>query len=296
MNQSFSSSAFQFRWLNGQCFEIKLNNGKTIITDPWFSGTDSLSRVCPKRFSIDDIDACDYILLNHTHGDHTANIPELVEKFHPILISHSATIMELARNYHIPVTSLYPIDYEGTYLLDGFTLDTYHGTHYPSKLARQEFSEVFGKLPGSVELNAMGSAFNVNYVITTDQGMRVLFMGANDDGMIEKLRGNKKPNLVLHNHTLPSSVKDKTAAKDFAEWFARFDGQLMIPMHYEAWITDDPEFAEQVMIDMDKILEEKGKSGRVAPLVRTQWYSLDLCINEIETGVTNHSKRGDTIC
>lgn len=101
---------------------------------------------------------------------------------------------------------------------------------------------------------------------------------------------------MLHNHTLPSSVKDKTAAKDFAEWFARFDGQLMIPMHYEAWITDDPEFAEQVMIDMDKILEEKGKSGRVAPLVRTQWYSLDLCINKIETGVTNHSKRGDTIC
>lgn len=280
MDQSFSSSAFQFRWLNGQCFEIRLNNGKTIITDPWFSGCGPLSRMCPEGFSIDDIDACDYILLNHTHGDHIANISELLEKFHPVLIAHSATIMELAHYYHIPLTSLYPVDYEGSYVFDGFTLDTYHGTHYPSNLPYQECAEVLGKLPGSVELNAMGSVFNVNYVITTDQGMRVLFMGANDDGMIEKLRGNKKPNLVLHNHTLPSRVKDETVAKDFAEWFAAFDGQLMIPMHYEAWIADDPEFAEQVMIDMNKILEEKGKAGRVAPLVRTKWYSLDLCINQ----------------
>lgn len=283
MNQSFLSSAFKFRWLNGQCFEIKLNNGKTLITDPWFSGTDRLGRVCPTGFSIDDIDACDYILLNHTHGDHTANISELVEKFHPTLISHSSTIMELAHNFNIPVTSLYPVDFEGTYLFDGFTLDTYHGTHYPSKVDYQGFSDKFGQLPGSVELNAMGSAFNVNYVITTDQGMKVLFMGANDDGMTEKLRGNKKPNLVLHNHTLPSAIKDETVAKDFAEWFAKFDGQLMVPMHYEAWITDDPEFAEQVMTDMDKILEEKGKVGRIAPMKRTEWYSLDLCVNKLST-------------
>ena len=281
MKNFYQSSAFRFRWLNGQSFEFRLNNGKTIITDPWFNGNELLGRVCPPGFSIDDIDACDYVILNHTHGDHIANLDQLIEKFHPIVISHSATIMELAHFYHIPLTSLYPIDYEGTYVLDGFTLDTYHGSHYPQPLDYEKMSEVFKGLPGSTELNGMGGPFNVNYVITTDQGMRVLFMGANDDGMIEKLRGNKKPDLVLHNHTLPNKVRDESAARDFAGWFGKFDGLLLVPMHHENWITDAPEFNEQIWKDTNTLMEQMDKPGRFAPLERTKWYSLDLCINPL---------------
>ena len=51
-------------------------------------------------------------------------------------------------------------------------------------------------------------------------------------------------------------------------------------MHYEQWLKNDPEFARQVYEDMNRIMEEKGMTGRVVPLERCRWYSLNLSITE----------------
>lgn len=45
-----SSSALKFRWINAQCIEIKLNNGKTLLIDPWFTNLEekgAAGRVVP---------------------------------------------------------------------------------------------------------------------------------------------------------------------------------------------------------------------------------------------------------
>ena len=53
MSTLASSKAFKFRWINGQCFEFKLNNGKTLLTDPWFSGGGNMASKCPPGFSVE---------------------------------------------------------------------------------------------------------------------------------------------------------------------------------------------------------------------------------------------------
>ena len=277
-----SSKAFKFRWINGQCFEFKLNNGKTLLTDPWFSGGGNMASKCPPGFSVEDIEAADYLFLNHTHGDHIANLQEVYDRFHPIVICHSAVAMELSRFFSIPLTSIYPVDYEGTYYFDGFIMETHHATHHGQPGDYAQVIERFSGMPdfgGNPELNAMGSVFNMNFIMTTEQGMRVAFIGGNDDGMLKRMTGKDKPNVVIRNK-MASSKHKEGAAEKFADWFSQSDMQLLIPMHYETWLTDDPEFSEQVHEDMNRIMMEKGLVGRVAPMERGKWYTLELSINE----------------
>lgn len=89
-----------------------------------------------------------------------------------------------------------------------------------------------------------------------------------------------RPNLIIRNKMASSKVKTNVA-EDFAEWFAGANVPLLVPMHYETWLTEDPEFAQKMIEDMNRIMEEKGKLGRVAPMVRGKWYMLDLGITEV---------------
>ena len=276
------SSALKFRWINGQCFEFKLNNGKTLLTDPWFSGGGNLASKCPKGFTVDDIEGADYIFLNHTHGDHTANLGEVYKKFGSTIICHSAVALELARSFDMKLTSIYPVDYEGTYYFDGFILETHHATHHAQGKTLEDTMQWLScrdDYAGTPTLNAMGSIFNMNFILTTDQGMRIGFIGGNEDDMIKRMVGKDKPNRVIRNK-MASSKHKEGAAEKFADWFAQSDIQLLVPMHYETWLTDDPEFSEKVHSDMNRIMNEKGLIGKVAPMERGRWYTLDLSIVE----------------
>ena len=276
------SKAFRFRWINGQCFEFQFNNGKKLLTDPWYQSDAPgiLSEVCIPNFSTEDLDGVDYVFLNHTHGDHICNLEDVVEKYHPTVITHSSTAMHIAKTHSIPLTSIYPVDYEGTYYFDGFILETHHATHHAAPSTLQERTGRGGN-PVDEELKAMGGIFNTNFVLTTQQGMRVAFIGGNDDGMIQRLQGVNKPNVIIRNKMASSKVKTGVA-ENFANWFAGVDTQVLIPMHYETWLTKDPGFAEAMITDMNRIMEEKGKIGRVAPMERGKWYTLNLGIRELE--------------
>lgn len=283
MNTLAVSRALRFRWINGQCFEFRFPNGKTLITDPWYHCEGPIGRTCPAGFTTDQLEGGDYIFLNHGHGDHTANIQEVYDRFHSTLITHSAVCMEAARTFNIPLTSIYPVDFEGTYYFDGFMLETHHGTHHGQPLNYQEACQFMSpdKFPGSSELNAMGGVFNMNFILTTDQGFRLAFLGGNDDGMLKRMQGKDKPNIVLRNKLASSKEKDGAAEK-FAQWFAQTDVQLLVPMHHESWLTDDPEFAENMFKYMNHSMEVLGKAGRVAHMVRGKWYEINLAIAEIE--------------
>lgn len=282
MNHLTTSSAFKFRWLNGQSFEFQFPNGKTLITDPWYQGGGKLKNRCLPGFTTDCLEGGDYIFLNHSHGDHTANVQDVYDRFHSTVITHSATAVETARCFNIPLTSIYPVDYEGTYYFDGFILETHHATHHKQPSNYHETIERFtgSDFPGSPELNAMGSLFNMNFVLTTEQGMRIAFIGGNDDGMLKRLQGTHKPNVIIRNKMASSRVKDNVA-EDFAAWFSKADTQLLIPMHYETWLTEDPEFARKMIDDMNRIMEEQGRIGRVAPMTRGTWYTLNLTVTEV---------------
>ena len=283
MSTLAKSSAFRFRWINGQCFEFRFPNGKSLLTDPWYSGGGRMASKCPPGFTVNDLEGADYLFINHGHGDHTANIQEVVDRFHSTLITHSANCMAVAKGYNIPLTSIYPVDFEGTYYFDGFILETHHGVHHRMRFNYEEARGMVKAFddPGSEELNILGGMFNMNFILTTEQGFRIAFLGGDDDGMLERMRGVNKPNVVIRNKLASSRVKEGQAEK-FADWFAGADVPLLIPMHYETWLTDEPEFAGEMFSYMNKAMEEKGKIGRVAPMVRGKWYTLDISVVEAE--------------
>lgn len=77
-----------------------------------------------------------------------------------------------------------------------------------------------------------------------------------------------------------SSKHMENVSKDWVEFFAEANVQLLIPMHYETWVTNNPEFVDSVYKEMNDLMEERGLIGRVAPMERGKWYSLNLCISE----------------
>lgn len=281
MNILASSSAFRFRWINGQCFEFRLPNGKYLITDPCYKCEGQMGRACPKDFTTEDLEGCDYLFINHCHGDHTANIQDVYDRFHPTVITHSAACMEVARTFHIPLTSIYPVDFEGTYYFDGFMLETHHGVHHPLPFDYEETKKAFADCPSSPELNVLGGMFNMNFILTTDQGFRLAFIGGNDDGMLKRLQQKEKPNLVIRNKMASSKHKD-TAAQQFAEWFSKIDVSMLVPMHHENWLVDDPEFTKNLFAYMNQYMEENHKIGRVASMDRCKWYSVNVSVVEVE--------------
>ena len=52
------------RYINSQCYEFILPNGKHLITDPYIS---PINLVGFRKFPVEEIEQCDYILMTHTH-------------------------------------------------------------------------------------------------------------------------------------------------------------------------------------------------------------------------------------
>lgn len=287
MKTHASSRALRFRWINAQCFEFQFPNGTTLLTDPFFDckPEDPKSPInnflLPEPFTAEDIEGADYVFLNHLHSDHSYNLSDVFEKFHSTVITHSATAMETAKAFDIPLTSIYPVDFGDVYYFDGFSIETFHGTHHHQKSRLSGWNSTglvkdFGEQYATV--NAMGSIFNMNFLLTTDEGMRIMFVGGNNDGMLERIR-RIRPNIVIRNK-MHSSKELNNVAEDWADFMIQSGCQLMIPMHYETWLNTKPGFVDQVFADMNGIMEARNLPGRVAPLERTKWYTLNLCISE----------------
>ena len=280
-NRPALSHGLQIRWINGQCFEFKFSNGKTLLTDPWYSLNNHpehpLAKVCPQGFSLENLEGADYIFLNHTHVDHIYNLQEVQNRFNSTVITHSATAMDLAEAFDIPLTSVYPVDYNSSYYFDGFKLNTYHGTHHAQGYTLEKYYNRKVADARRNRLSAMGSLFNTNFELTTDEGLRIAFIGGDDDGMPERFKVNGRPNIVIRNKMRRSEHMDNVA-EEWANFFKEANVQLLIPMHHEKWISSQPEFAENVFKEMDEIMIENGLIGRVAPLIRGKWYTIDLSI------------------
>ncbi len=257
------SNGLKLRWINGQCFEFKFSNGKNLLTDPWYSWDDPnhpLAKICPPGFDTGKLEGADYVFLNHTHGDHIFNLQEVYDRFHSTVITHSAVAFELVKAFDIPLTSIYPVDYEGTYYFEGFSLCVHHETHHEQGDTLSESLERKRMDSRKNQLSSMGGLFNMNFELTTEEGLRIAFLGGNDDGMLERFKRNGRPNIVIRNK-MHSSKHMENVSKDWAEFFAEANVQLLIPMHYETWVTNNPEFIDNVFWRNERYHGEK-RPGR----------------------------------
>ena len=277
------TESLAFRWINCQCFEIRLPNGKTIITDPCYdypeNPRDQIADVFRLRgFTTEDITACDYIILNHTHADHMSNLEELVNRFHPVVICHTGVANEIAQVCdRMMLTDLYPVDYGDTYYLDGFRLQTFHGTHKRQRFSWTESMQAPDAISQSEKLkklHTMGSYFNMNFVITLENGFTMAFVGGNDDGMAEHLR-RIRPNIAFRNK-ITNDMDVENVARDWFGFMQESFSQYVIPMHFEVWENRNPGFSEKTFERANALAETANLPCRMLSPKRTVWYSLCL--------------------
>lgn len=278
----FASTSLKIRWINAQCFEFKFPNGVTLLTDPFFDMPffEKNKGHSVMNFTVDDIEGADYIFINHTHGDHIANLKQVYDRFNSTIICHSSVALEVAKSFEIPLTSIYPVNFDGHYIFPGFTLDTFHGTHHRinadyDKMKRNKFIETGSRVAN--DLNILGSIFNLNFLLTLASGLRIAFVGGNDDGMNERLK-QLKPNILIRNKMGSSRDFDKVADK-LADNFIDSEAQLLIPMHVETWVNEKPEFLNNVISDINKILDSRHVPSKVKLLKRKKWYHLGIFID-----------------
>ncbi|MCR5370525.1 MAG: MBL fold metallo-hydrolase [Clostridium sp.] len=272
----------KIRWLNAQCFEMKLPNGKYVLTDPCVSkpleGIPYGAQFEIPGFTVDDIEGADYIIVNHTHGDHILDLGTVAKKFNSLVICHTSVAMEVCRFFDLHPTNVYPVDYEGTYYFDDFTLQTFHGMHQPSKKPisqrRDTVKDTWGR-EGYHELGCYGSMFNMNWVMTTNENLKVgFFAGDYFKDTMEKWR-SIRPNILLR-HRRKMGPK---APQLFIRALEETGAQLLLPMHHEDWLYEDPEYAGKVMEEVNRAMEEKGLASRMFNPERAKWYDINLGID-----------------
>ncbi len=274
-------NGMKIRWLNTQCFEMRLPNGKTILTDPTIR--DPLpdipygAQFKIPGFSIDDIEGADYIIVNHTHGDHIIDLGVVAKKFHSLVICHSSVAMQVCKFFDLEPTRVFPMEYDAKYFFEDFTLETFHGMHRPARKPISQREDTVLKtygVEGYHELGCYGSVFNVNFVITTNENLKIGFSaGDYFKDTVEKWR-SVRPNIVIR-HRLN---KGPEAPALFADVLEQTGAQLLLPMHHEDWVYSDPGYIEQVTEQVNAIMQEKGLNSRMFSPERTRWYDINLGI------------------
>ena len=279
------AESVSFRWINCQCFEIKLPNGKTIVTDPCYDYKKNpdapladLFRL--EGFKTEDLEGCDYVILNHTHGDHIANLGQVIERFSPKVICHSGVAGEIAQVYQdMELTSIYPVDYDGAYYFDGFKMETFHGEHKPQRFTwRRTMAEgdIISQDSRLTRLHALGGLFNMNYLLTLDNGFRIAFVGGASDGMEERLR-TLRPNIALRTK-ISNDMDVEHVAEDWLEFMEQSCAQFVVPMHFEVWENQNPGFSEKTFKLANEMAVKGGLACRILSPKRTKWYRVNMNI------------------
>ena len=290
MSGDISSNILNFRWINGQCFEITLPNGVHILTDPFLPSVTNPAGLCENMqkscgiqipFTVDDIEGADYIILNHTHGDHILQLEEIAAKFHSKVIVQSAMAMQLAEKTKLTLTDIYPVDLNSTYYFQGFELITFHGTHHPAKGSIDvERKRMLKDFPADMqEISAWGCLFNMNFILKTDENISIAFAGGDIDGDYE-IFDRYHPQVILRNK-LHSSATEYDVAAEWSEYLERSHALLMVPMHHEKWLNLNPGYMEGLVRQMNDRLTAHGSVARVLNPERTKWYSLSLGIAKL---------------
>lgn len=115
--------AFTIRWLGTACFEILLENGKTIIIDPYLD--DSVSAPIGSK----QVDGCDFIFLTHGHFDHVLDVGKLVDRFNARIYCSREVSQILMDVQHICPEAFRPITAGDNLKEEGFGVEVVRGVH-----------------------------------------------------------------------------------------------------------------------------------------------------------------------
>lgn len=292
LTANLSVNTLKARYFAYNCLELKLLDGKTLVVDPCIEKGGYFD--C--GYDVDDLEGCDYVFLNHAHGDHAASLGRLYDRFHPLIMAHACTTFGLARLYDIPYIRFIPFTAGDEYDFDDFKLKVIHGRHNniipgnfmvrpsgrrdglcspPRKRSVEHSSEL------DKDLGDLGSMFGNNFLMTLKNNLRVGFFAGNP-GMIDPQDRNiwktLRPDIMFAHRA-------KFGSKDWAEKMAGIlavtGARILVPIHIEdaySGAYDPAEYSAGV----NKVCVERNIPGRMIIMERGQWYEFSTGVSKVE--------------
>lgn len=276
---SIAVPILRFRWIHAQCFQFELPGGKILMTDPFFpQNPKAWKEVCTPAFDADELGKVDYVTINHSHFDHTANLPDLFKQARPTVICDRIFARELSAAFQVPEACIRPIVPGLTYHFDDFTLNTFSGNHTDlGTVSNFDGGKMFAdpENPMIGPLNSYGCLYNMNYAFTLKNGFFIGFAAGVDLTDLQAAWKNRRPGLLLRQRIATAS------AESYAEECASLGAQLVLPMHQDASCAENSDmnlFAQKV----NGRFVQKNCTARMFNPQRLKWYSLEsrICLDE----------------
>lgn len=220
------SQAIGIRWFNDACYEIKLPNGKSILTDPYIDDSPN------KLLSSEALNAADYILISHSHFDHTLGLTEVLRRFDSQIFCGAQSGVEIARYYDIPGYAMNLILPGETVETGDFRLQAFRGKHtkLPAEVDRpsqwQENVEREGLPVHAAESNLLGSYEYMIWLLTLRDHRRILIWGgaANEAAIAQAPKW--EPDI-----TIAQIPRDEP--EQIGRLYGAIGGQFIFPHHHE---------------------------------------------------------------
>lgn len=276
---SIAVPILRFRWIHAQCFQFELPGGKILMTDPFFpQNPKAWKEVCTPAFDADELGKVDYVTINHSHFDHTANLPDLFKQARPTVICDRIFARKLSAAFQVPEACIHPIVPGLTYHFDDFTLNTFSGNHTDlGTVSNFDGGKMFAdpENPMIGPLNSYGCLYNTNYAFTLKNGFFIGFAAGVDLTDLQAAWKNRRPGLLLRQRIATAS------AESYAEECASLGAQLVLPMHQDASCAENSDmnlFAQKV----NGRFVQKNCTARMFNPQRLKWYSLEsrICLDE----------------
>ena len=276
---SIAVPILRFRWIHAQCFQFELPGGKILMTDPFFpQNPKAWKEVCTPAFDADELGKVDYVTINHSHFDHTANLPDLFKQARPTVICDRIFARELSAAFQVPEACIHPIVPGLTYHFDDFTLNTFSGNHTDlGTVSNFDGVKMFAdpENPMIWPLNSYGCLYNTNYAFTLKNGFFIGFAAGVDLTDLQAAWKNRRPGLLLRQRIATAS------AESYAEECASLGAQFVLPMHQDASCAENSDmnlFAQKV----NGRFVQKNCTARMFNPQRLKWYSLEsrICLDE----------------
>lgn len=271
--RSVTSHGLRFRWFTCNTTEIRLPNGKYILIDPFLPDENDpqwgrMGMSC--GYCVADLEGCDYVIINHAHGDHILQLGDVYDRFHPRVLCHTNTAIYYSQTFGIPERDIFPFESHDIYDFGDFILETSEGRHNATKFSRQ-----VRKIDdhASIDyLGALGSLFNTNLVITTNDNLKIGFSAGEWDRIAQRRWQDVHPNVLFRHRT-----NWQMEPAEMAQVIAQIGAQISIPWHHNN--AYDPSFDYDFNAFTAKVNEELAKMGTQCQFINPErgiWYEISM--------------------
>ena len=243
----------KLRWLTNASFEIH-GCGEVIVTDP------CLKQSTCKDFDADSFDRVDHVLVSHLHWDHITELPDIEKKFHPNIFTGALGSDLLATWLDCNTSFIYPMFPDQELDMGKVKIKMFYNRHanvdktksqQTGKCEEYDFMKLY---PGMENLQSMGGMEMCSYLITFENGFRILFWGGNiAQNQITYLKG-LKPDVAFMQYS-------KQGAVALTELANAVQPGVLIPHHHDLKI----QFLDPRTVEKLKVLRETYKGNLMIP-------------------------------